>query len=292
MDLDHYFVGITRQREIGGIGRLNTRVVKPAHAVYPTGRQLLEFSQPMVELLTAEAAVSHCFRGAVLGRYGGSQELSVGLEIGAGPAFPVARFAGQLFELARQAEQQDAFVARVLPPDEWADNTRPGLTVLFRQPQRIGALRQLTQRITDFPGDGWPIDGFTTIPVEDGSVGWVTGFRYLFLPEISIRWDAGLRRHLAAEDDAMDIILLDQATKLGRLCLALAEEPMVERAWRSWFDVIVGGIEDYRGMIESLERTSAADQIAAETSMSRKPFSELLGLTNQGVLAARLASLG
>ena len=105
MDLDHYFVGITRQRHIGGMGRLSAAEVKPAHAVYPTGRELLDFSQPLMQLLAVEGAVSHCFRGAVLGRYGGSQELSLGLEIGASAAFPVARFACQVFLLAWQAEQ-------------------------------------------------------------------------------------------------------------------------------------------------------------------------------------------
>ena len=286
MDNDVYFVGITRQTETGGLGRLRAKVVMPAWQVYPTRRQLADFAAPLLEVLAEDDHVVEIASGAVLGRYGASQELSVGLEIVAGPHFAVEQVAATVFHLAREAAQQDAFIARVLPADEWADNTRPGLTVTFKTPQRIGALQPLRDRINGFEGDGWPVDGFTTIPAVGERVGLVSGLRYIFLPEISIRWDLALRRQLAEAEDAMDIILLDQSTKIGRLCRALRDEEMVERAWLNWFDVIVGGLEDYGGLIDRLR---AADPVAGdETSMARKQFSELLGLTNQSVLEQRL----
>lgn len=289
MDHDVYFVGITRQTETGGLGRLRAEVVVPAWQVYPTRRQLAEFAAPLLEVLADDDHVVEITSGAVLGRYGASQELSVGLEVVAGPHFAVEQVAATVFRLARDAEQQDAFIARVLPADEWADNTRPGLTVTFRTPQRIGALQPLRDRINRFEGDGWPIDGFTTIPATGEGVGLVSGLRYIFLPEISIRWDLALRRQLSEAEDAMDIILLDQSTKIGRLCRALQDEAMVERAWLNWFDVIVGGLEDYD---ELIARLLAAEPVAGdETSMARKQFSELLGLTNQSVLAQRLKAI-
>ena len=289
MDNDVYFVGITRQTEAGGLGRLRAKVVVPAWRVYPTRRQLAEFAAPLLEILADDDHVVEITSGAVLGRYGASQELSVGLEVIAGQHFAVEQVAATVFRLARDAEQQDAFIARVLPADEWADNTRPGLTVTFKTPQRIGALQPLRDRINRFEGDGWPIDGFTTIPATGDSVGQVSGLRYIFLPEISIRWDMALRRRLAEAEDAMDIILLDQSTKIGRLCRALQDEKMIERAWLNWFDVIVGGLEDYDQLIA---RLLAAEPLAGdETSMARKQFSELLGLTNQSVLEQRLAAL-
>jgi len=286
MEHDIYFVGITRQTEVGGLSRLNGSVVKPAWSVYPTRRQLAEFSAPLLAALADDDHVVEIASGAVLGRYGGSQELSVGLEIVAGPHFAVERVAATVFRLARDAYQQDAFVARVLPADEWADNTRPGFTVTFKAPQRIGGLQRLREEIYRFRGEGWPIDGYTSIPAGGDSVGLVCGLRYIFLPEISIRWDHDLRRQLTSADDAMDIILLDQSAKIGRLCRALEADPVVERAWLNWFDVIVGGLEDYDDLIA---RLLAAEPVSGdETSMSRKQFSELLGLTNQGVLDQRL----
>jgi len=289
MDHDVYFVGITRQTEAGGLGRLRAKVVVPAWQVYPTRRQLADFAAPLLEVLADDDHVVEITSGAVLGRYGASQELSVGLEVVAGPHFAVEQVAATVFRLARDADQQDAFIARVLPADEWADNTRPGLTVTFKTPQRIGALQPLRDRINRFEGDGWPIDGFTTIPAAGEGVGMVAGLRYIFLPEISIRWDLALRRQLAEAEDAMDIILLDQSTKIGRLCRALQDEAMVERAWLNWFDVIVGGLEDYD---ELIARLLAAEPVTGdETSMARKQFSELLGLTNQSVLEQRLKAV-
>ena len=289
MEHDVYFVGITRQTETGGLGRLRMPVVVPAWRVYPTRRQLAEFAAPLLAILADDDHVVEITSGAVLGRYGASQELSVGLEIVAGPHFAVEQVAATVFRLARDADQQDAFIARVLPADEWADNTRPGLTVTFKTPQRIGALQPLRDRINGFTGDGWPIDGFTTIPALGESLGLVAGLRYIFLPEISIRWDLALRRQLAEAEDAMDIILLDQSAKIGRLCRELEGDPMIERAWLNWFDVIVGGLEDYG---ELIARLLAARPVAGdETSMARKQFSELLDLTNQSVLEQRLRAI-
>ena len=285
---DIYFVGITRQTEVGGLSRLNGAVVKPAWSVYPTRRQLAEFAAPLLAGLAEDDHVIEITSGAVLGRYGVSQELSVGLEIVAGPHFAVERVAATVFRLASDAEQQDAFVARVLPADEWADNTRPGFTVTFRTPQRIGALQRLRDEINRFEGDGWPIDGFTSIPAPGDSVGLVSGLRYIFMPEISVRWDRQLRHQLTRAEDAMDIILLDQSTKIGRLCRALEDDPLVERAWLNWFDVIVGGLEDYDDLIARLLACEPADD---GTSMSRKQFSELIGLTSQGVLEQRLRAI-
>ncbi len=289
MERDIYFVGITRQTEAGGLGRLRAPVVVPAWLVYPTRRQLAEFAAPLLEVLAEDDHVLEITSGAVLGRYGASQELSVGLEIVAGPRFAVEQVAATVFRLARDANQQDAFIARVLPADEWADNTRPGITVTFKTPQRIGALQPLRDLINGFAGDGWPIDGFTTIPAVGEGVGLVSGLRYIFLPEISIRWDLALRRRLAEAEDAMDIILLDQSTKIGRLCRTLAADPMIERAWLNWFDVIVGGMEDYEDLVARL--LSARPSQTGETSMARKQFSELLGLTNQSVLEQRLKAV-
>ncbi len=298
MGMDVYFVGITSQTEVGGLGRLSGPLVRPAWQVYPTRLQLAKFAMPLLDALADDAHVVEITSGAVLGRYGISQELSVGMEIIAGPNFRVQQLAAVVFRLARDAGQRDAFVARVLPADEWSDNARPGFTVLFKEPQRIGTLQRLRDEISTCEGDGWPIDGFTSIPVRSGvisagvtsdpSVGLVAGLRYIFMPEISVRWDRNLRTHLISDEDATDIILLDQSAKIGRLCRKLEADQMIERAWLNWFDVIVGGIEDYDDLISRLLSPEAATN---DASMSRKPFSELLGLTNSCVLARRLEFL-
>ncbi|BAN26564.1 hypothetical protein [Caballeronia insecticola] len=291
--VDHYFVGLTQQASAGGLARLRGHgaLTIPASRVYPVGARFKDFVQPLVTLLNDDAHVREIILRPVLGRYGSSQELSVGLEVKAAGGFDAAALAAGVFSLAYSAAQTDAFVGRVLPPGEWTDNARPGLTVMFKAPTRIADTVELVRQIVGFPGEGWAIDGFTMIPSADSRIGVVQGLRYIFLPEISIRWDAGLRERLSADEDEIDVILLDQATRIGRLCRALTQNETIEAAWLSWFDIMVAGIEDYREVIVTLEAEQGA-RAADPKSMTRMAFSEILQLTSAGVLQTRLGHLG
>lgn len=289
-EADTYFVGLTQQSSAGGLARLagGATEVLPASRVYPCRSSFLEFVQPIEQRLGADRHVRSIAIQPVLGRYGTSQELSVGLEISAEAGFNAAAFVEAVFRQAQAAKQLDAFVGRTLLPEEWTDNARPGLTVLFKEPRRIGQLSALRNEILNFPGDGWPIDGFMTIPAEGGQVATVKGLRYVFLPEISIRWDLALRARLAVDPDEMEIILIDQATKIGRLCRSLMQSPTIEKAWLNWFDVIVGGIENFDALIARLT-THMPVQTPEETLMTRKRFSEILHLDSTSVLEERLS---
>jgi hypothetical protein len=291
--LDHFFVGLTQQAAMGGLARLRGHGVQtlPASHVYPVGARFHAFVQPLLSLLASDAHVHETILRPVLGRYGASQELSVGLEVKAAAGFDAGALAASVFSLACEAAQTDAFVARVLAPDEWTDNARPGLTVIFETPMRIADTADLVRRIVEFPGEGWAIDGFTTIPSAHGRIGLVQGLRYIFLPEISIRWDLRLRDRLGALDDEIDVILLDQATRIGRLCKVLQQDSAIAGAWLSWFDIMVAGIEDYREVIGILMANRGA-RAADPLSMSRRAFSEILELTSSGVLQKRLDHLG
>jgi hypothetical protein len=280
----HYFIGISQQRRAGGLARLFPRAadVHPAWRVYPTRSDFESFTRPFLDLMAENSATISATLGPVLGCYGNSQELSVGLELEAGVDFNAASLAACVLRQARLASQDDAFIARVLPSDEWTDNARPGMTLLFREPRRVGSLRPLLARILSFPG-GWPIDGFTTIPTDSGSFGTLLGLRYIFLPEVSLRWDTALRQRLQTSEEETEIIILDQATKIGRMCQDLAADPCIGEARLNWFDVIVCGIEEYDTIIPRLEAVRvppAADPL----SMTRSPFSELFELSSNAVL--------
>ncbi|NLP62644.1 hypothetical protein [Paraburkholderia sacchari] len=290
---DHYFVGLTQQSSAGGLARLRGHgvVTLPASRVYPVGARFDEFVQPLLRLLNGDDHVREIVLRPVLGRYGVSQELSVGLEVKAAAGFNAAALAAGVFRLAQAAAQIDAFVGRVLSPGEWTDNARPGLTVLFKEPRRIADTTDLVRQIIDFPGDGWPIDGFTTIPSAERRIGLVQGLRYIFLPEISVRWDRDLRQRLSANDEEIDVILLDQATRIGRMCKVLLQDASIEAAWLSWFDVMVAGIEDYQELIAVLAAEQGA-RAADPGSMARKAFSAILRLTSLGVFQKRLTHIG
>lgn len=288
-ETDRYFVGITCQVEAGGLARLNRPLVKPAHAVYPKSGMVLELGRDIIAALPRPQDILATTFGTALGRYGRSHELSLWLELTVAPDFAAAALAAAVFRMAQKLQQVDAFAARVLHPEEWADNTRPGLTIRFSEPQRIASLRPLIHHVSSFEGDGWPIDGFTTITSPDRPVGWVSGLRYVFLPEITVRWDAGLRHMLAADEHAMEIVLLDQATKIGRICKEIRNLPVVESAQLNWFDVIVGGRESYTALIERLEYMGEDTSDAG--LLSRRRFSELLHLNSGEVLRERVALL-
>ncbi|MDR9837126.1 hypothetical protein [Herbaspirillum huttiense] len=285
-----YFIGLTQQAATGGLARLNqgNGAVLPASHVYPGRHSFREFIAPIERRLQADPGVDRFSVQSVLGRYGISQELSVGLEVWAQAHFNTPAFVEVVFRQAEAAQQLDAFVARTLEPDEWTDNARPGLTVLFEHPVRIGQLAPLRKAVLEFPGDGWPIDGFTTIPAPGHGVAMVRGLRYVFLPEISVRWDGALRERLSTSLIEIEIILIDQATKIGRLSRRLTQLPNVERAYLNWFDVIVGGQENYGTLIERLHAQGSLASPALP-SMARTPFSEMIGLTSSAVLQERLA---
>jgi hypothetical protein len=291
--VDHYFVGLTQQASAGGLARLRGHgaTTIPASRVYPVGARFKAFVHPLVTLLSDDERVRDIVLRPVLGRYGSSQELSVGLEVKAAVGFDAAALAAAVFSLADAAAQTDAFVGRVLPPGEWTDNARPGLTVMFREPRRIADTVELVRQIVEFPGEGWAIDGFTMIPSVHSRIGIVQGLRYIFLPEISIRWDVDLRDRLGSDEHEIDVILLDQATRIGRLCKELQQNPTISAAWLSWFDIMVAGIEDYREVIGVLKAEQGA-RIVDPKSMTRMVFSEILQLTSSGVLQKRLEQLG
>lgn len=286
---DHYFVGLTLQSSAGGLARLRgcDATTLPASLVYPQSRHLSDFVKPIMRQIHDDGHARQILMRPVLGQYGISRELSVGLEIEAAHGFNATALAASVFRQARVARQTDAFVGRVLQPDEWSDNARPGLTVKLKTPRHISAITQLVRQIVEFPGDGWAIDGFTTIPAADGRIGMVQGLRYLFLPEISIRWDARLRQKLSSSDTEVELMLLDQATRIGRLCAALQNNPDIAAAHLNWFDVIVAGMEDYEHLIAQL-RIRPQTHAVGRQSMTHKAFSEILGLTSAIVLRNRL----
>lgn len=290
--LDTYFIGMTCQREVGGLARLRDGIAKPACDVYPRVDRVMEFAEPLVSMLQQSEHVVMYTCLPVLGTYGCSRELSVGLELIAKRSYDIRPFAAEVFRQAHANAQMDAFVARELGPGEWTDNTRPGMKVLFEEPRRVSSLSSFVDYIMSFKstlGDSWPIDGYTTIAAPDRSVGWVAGLRYTFLPEISIRWDMALRELLVGDEHATEIALLDQATMIGLLCRELEKLSFVASAESNWYDVIVGGEEDFSDIIERLGEGDVS--LLDPTSMSHKPFSECLGITNQKVIRARVRAM-
>ena len=182
---------------------------------------------------------------SALGKYGTSQEIALSVDLAGLRGFDPSALVRCVFSLATEHRQIDAFVGRLLEGEEWADNARPTLVLTLKTPRRLTQLNPLLQQISQFDYPGLPIDGFTTIPAAELGIGWAAGLRYVFSPEISMRWNPEMRRLALREPARIEELLIDQAMKIGKLCQHLHRLPQVALAALRWCDVVVGGIEDY-----------------------------------------------
>jgi len=248
MPVRRYFIGFSPQRHTGGLARLDGADIRAAAASYPS-RALIDLAlAPLQRQFRQHPQVAEFHAASALGKYGASQEIALSVDLAAGPGFDPAALAHCVFTLAAEHRQIDAFVARLLEGEEWTDNARPTLVLLLKTPQRLAQLGPLLQHITGFDYAGVPIDGFTTIPAAGHGIGWAAGLRYVFLPEISLRWNRPMRRLALAEPERIEELLIDQAMKIGKLCQHLHTLPEVALATLRWCDVVVGGQEDYAAL--------------------------------------------
>lgn len=248
MEVRRYFIGFSPQRHTGGLARIARADTRGAAASYPT-RAVIELAlDPLQRQFQGHPQVREFHAASALGKYGASQEIALSVDLAGLRRFDPAALAHCVFTLAAEHRQIDAFVARLLEGEEWTDNARPTLVLMLKEPQKLGQLAPLLQRITGFDYPGVPIDGFTTIPAAGCGIGWAAGLRYVFLPEISLRWNRPMRRLALTQPERIEELLIDQAMKIGKLCQHLHTLPEVALATLRWCDVVVGGIEDYAAL--------------------------------------------
>ena len=98
-----------------------------------------------------------------------------------GSAPSIASFTREIIDIAREHDQSDAFISKVVDVDH--PNARPMVEIGFKTP---GAPDDIQKIISAFQANG--IDGFT---VSKDSHGRVLGIRAQYIPEISARYDGG-----------------------------------------------------------------------------------------------------
>jgi hypothetical protein len=141
------------------------------------------------------------------GRYGTS-ERSIDGEVIARDGFDAGPLAAKVFDIAGSRDQDSAFVARVLRPDEKVDplTHRPGVEIYFRNAETAEQAEALMRRVSRtavpragaqgdrrarfFRADGYTVivDGRRTPEAVSGAMPNAVGMRIMYLPEFNARY--------------------------------------------------------------------------------------------------------
>jgi hypothetical protein len=159
---------------------------------------------------------------ATEGRYG-APERALDAEFIVNEKFDPAPLAAAVFREAQAADQDSAFVARVLRPDEKFDPLlhRPGIEIYFRDMKQAqeaarimaGTLATRVGKSTEFGPGFFSVGGYTVIvdgrptaKAKAGAMGTPVGMRVIYLPEFEARYGADSRLADASEDGIRDIV--------------------------------------------------------------------------------------
>lgn len=184
------------------------------------------------------------------GLYGGTVEASFDTEWTAtrgkhDPSMVIAEIA----RIAQENQQYDIFVSRVVRPGESNPNARPGVEIYFKSARDLNAAMPILDRFTAQGQDGF------TMAVDPraknktlGSQEFV-GVRLQYVPEISMRWDEGLRGILA-EPGELERHMEEKRKLLRDIAAEVRTMDGVAFAAMQQYDTLVVGKENYDEYID------------------------------------------
>lgn len=159
----------------------------PASARYVyRKRNMRQIMQPL-EDAAKKSGAARFYNTSGLGQYGGFTEYSSSFEAvypeGTGKE-AVNKLAAEVFRLAKEQNQNDAFVAVDEGPQAEGDHLRPGITVYFKNigPGESERSEEETKQIIDKLSIGG-IGGYTAFKVTHAASGGYEGIRFIWTPE-------------------------------------------------------------------------------------------------------------
>lgn len=184
------------------------------------------------------------------GLYAGDAERAFDVEVVADPAdFDANQFAQRVFQMAKDSNQTDAFVSRIIPMSEAASNpnARPGLSVAFRTPKDLEAAKDIIKTINDEGADGLTMT--VDLRHDTKSAGGAdpegyVGLRMQWVPEIDKRFDEDAG---AAMMDPVTLseIALEKEELFAKIADAVGDLDGVIHSELTFFDTLVAGKESY-----------------------------------------------
>ena len=134
---------------------------------------------------------------STVGLYG-EPERSFDLEIVAREGYDLGAFRRRVFEEARDAQQDSAFVSRVLRDGEDIDykRHRPGIEVYFRESKPLSEIDPILAELTKILPAGYTVsvDARRSRSARDGEMPSVVGIRAQYIPEFEVRWGGNEQR--------------------------------------------------------------------------------------------------
>lgn len=220
---------------------------------------------------------------STVGLYG-EPERSFDLEIVAREGYDFGAFRRRVFEEARDAHQDSAFVSRVLRDGEDIDykRHRPGIEVYFRESKPLSEIDPILAELTKILPAGYTVsvDARRSRSAREGEMPSVVGIRAQYIPEFEVRWGDNEQRAsplAGLTEDELASHVRDQGDRMdSQVVRILASVDGVTFAGTLWHETEVVFEGDYDAAIakgqsnaDSSARTRAQDRSPGESGAER-----------------------
>ena len=192
------------------------------------------------------------------GLYGGTVEKSFDTEVVAEKGFDPEPMVEMLANISKENNQYDIFISKVVGPREENLNARPGVEIYFKTQQDMAKVLPILKRFTSRGQDGFTL---AVDPRVNEPTGQYIGVRLQYVPEISMRWDEGLRQKLLIPGQ-LERILKGKAELLENITAEVSEMDGVAYATVAKYDTLVIGKENYDDYTHG--RTAGKNQTTPE----------------------------
>jgi hypothetical protein len=162
----------------------------------PTNVQQADIAARLGEPAKADPSVVTYQINNTYGRFMQSDERAFNAEFVVRKNFDPAGVTRRMVEVAKEADQDAAFISKVMP--QRTPESRPGVEVYFRNRQDPDFARRLSDRLTQYG-----VDGFTFVTdsrvmdrpsaqagMADEAVAGINGLRFQYIPEFDMGRDA------------------------------------------------------------------------------------------------------
>jgi hypothetical protein len=151
----------------------------------------------------------------------------------------------EIAQLAKDNNQYDMFVSKVIGPNDSNPNARPGVEIYFKDKKALANAMPVLEKFTAKGQDGFTMAVDPRTRVDDEYI----GVRLQYVPEISMRWDEDLGKQLL--DPAFLKAELETKTALlDDIAAEVSEMEGVAYADVHQYDTVVVGKENYDDYIE------------------------------------------
>ena len=259
------------QRTVGGLS-----LQKDDIGFVPSNQLQADKSQELMDTVQGDPNVIANNINSAYGEYEGKSELSFNIEVVGNKNFDASALTKKVVEMAREYDQDTAFISRVVPDD--TPNALPGYEIYFTQKQKAEFIKRITAILRENE-----IDGFTFVTDarqsdrainrvgEADPVGGLVGVRFQYIPEFDELYDG---TNLAERIKAMEV-------KHNKVVSDLQKDfPEINLANPTYYDTTLFVNRDRPGMEWLNGGTSYEEYLGKKVGTSAGGQSDVVSTTN------------